>query len=307
MQSHIQAICDDDQDPFDLILDEIEAKFLHFLPPAELKVPRLFSHLQYAFWHYLDFYSRENPEIYPTIGEHAFARTLYDRPFLTKEMAKRPAFQQAYSKFKDYMKQVKRYGCIPVCEGNNKVCQVTFWGQKKGWHFLRGKVDQNETPIQCAVRETFEEIGLDITPYLPEDPSKLVDIDGFFVIGNIPRDYPFATRTREEVGQIAWRSLSHFDPNQARDIRRGLKHYFELMKESSSNGSNINTSRRGGGGGQEQSMEEVADLIDDFEREFGHELLLDEEEALARMDEIEAMWEEEEGEEEDPRPVCVPS
>lgn len=40
------------------------------------------------------------------------------------------------------------------------------------WDFPKGGIEPGETPIECAIRETFEETGLDLSAY----KNKMVDL-----------------------------------------------------------------------------------------------------------------------------------
>jgi len=51
---------------------------------------------------------------------------------------------------------------VIVC---NRLAQVLVLkpGYKPGWHFPGGVVDESESPLQAAIREVKEEVGLDIS------------------------------------------------------------------------------------------------------------------------------------------------
>ncbi|KAF8821403.1 hydrolase, NUDIX family protein, partial [Cardiosporidium cionae] len=84
-----------------------------------------------------------------------------------------------------------------------------FQGWRGGsWMFPRGKVDEMEEDSVCACREIWEEIGVDISPYIDEQvfietvmeeqPIKL------FVIPGIKESTLFVPKKRKEIGNIRW-------------------------------------------------------------------------------------------------------
>ncbi len=49
-----------------------------------------------------------------------------------------------------------------------KLVLVCSWSGKS-WGFPKGKIDENELPLKCAIRETYEETGFDCTDYTNEE------------------------------------------------------------------------------------------------------------------------------------------
>ena len=79
----------------------------------------------------------------------------------------------------------------------------------KSWTFPRGKINQGENELDCAVREVLEETGFDMGPYVasPNDAitahiqGKLVKL---FIASGVPDGAVFETRTRKEISAIEW-------------------------------------------------------------------------------------------------------
>ena len=44
-----------------------------------------------------------------------------------------------------------------------KVQEHVLWRRCRPFGFPKGKIDEAETPITCAIREVWEEVGYDIT------------------------------------------------------------------------------------------------------------------------------------------------
>lgn len=82
------------------------------------------------------------------------------------------------------------------------------------WGFPKGKVDEGESLLQCAVRETREETGIDMTGQLREEhkiqlclgsPKK--DITLYIaVLRELPTN--LAPQVQNEIGKIGWVSLA---------------------------------------------------------------------------------------------------
>lgn len=109
---------------------------------------------------------------------------------------------------------------------------------------------EKETAAECAIREVFEELGIDLTERIDENlvrpkllgrgsfsgrgkhgrahtSSRMQVIEWnvgkrkaiFFVIPNVARDTPFAPQLRNEIEEIAWKPVgmlaelnSHYKP-----------------------------------------------------------------------------------------------
>jgi len=238
---------------FDTVLNEIEVKFFAFLPPDELRAPRIFNHIEWAHWYYSDFYVHYHPNVYNKYKLRPFVSLMMERPFLQQffgsmNLSPDRLFADTYY---DYMHSIRRFGCILVNKEESHVLMVTPWGGKnKGWSFPRGKVDQSESPLSCAIRETKEEVGFDVTPLLPPTPSLLpMVLGGFFVIGNVDDErVQFQTETRFEIGEIEWRAFTNLSKEEKKGVKRGLKRYHQLFHKSQHH--HKNKHQGGGGGGQ---------------------------------------------------------
>lgn len=72
--------------------------------------------------------------------------------------------------WKEYKLSVPTYGAIILSENLSHVLLVQSYWAKSSWSFPKGKVNEEENPAHCAIREVLEETGFDISSYLnPED------------------------------------------------------------------------------------------------------------------------------------------
>jgi 8-oxo-dGTP pyrophosphatase MutT (NUDIX family) len=63
-------------------------------------------------------------------------------------------------------KRVKSCGIVVVCKGKYLICRATKSLDSEGreiWSIPKGQLDEGETTKQCAIREVFEETGLDFS------------------------------------------------------------------------------------------------------------------------------------------------
>ncbi len=59
--------------------------------------------------------------------------------------------------------RMKRVAAAVICDGRKIFAAQRGHGEYKGfWEFPGGKIEEGETPEQAAVRETLEELGVDI-------------------------------------------------------------------------------------------------------------------------------------------------
>lgn len=88
-------------------------------------------------------------------------------PFLKNESHK---LNEILKEWREYKQSVPTYGAIILSENMSHVLLVQSYWAKSSWGFPKGKVNEEEDPAHCAVREVLEETGFDISNYIdPED------------------------------------------------------------------------------------------------------------------------------------------
>lgn len=123
---------------------------------------------------------------------------------------------QAFSEFQAYKTRVPVRGAILLNEGMDQVVLVKGWKKGANWSFPRGKINQNEPDLDCAVREVYEETGYDIEAagLVEAEKEKHIDMNlreqemRLYVFRGIPMDTYFEPRTRKEISKIQWWRLS---------------------------------------------------------------------------------------------------
>jgi 8-oxo-dGTP pyrophosphatase MutT (NUDIX family) len=74
------------------------------------------------------------------------------------------------------------------------------------WSFPKGHIKSNETPLDCAGREIFEETGCRKLPH----PSGFVKIKmARYYLFNVPHTFDVLTMDSKEVCNIGWFTRSH--------------------------------------------------------------------------------------------------
>lgn len=184
---------------------------------------RICFQIELAHWYYLDFYvSNDNKLKTCTINEFA-AHVFQHSPFLQKEANRLP---EILAQWKQYKQTVPTYGAILLSEGLTHVLLVKSYWTKTTWGFPKGKVNEEEDPVHCAIREVLEETGFDITSYVdPDDWFESVINDQLvrlYIIKNIPMSTKFQPRTRCEIKSCGWFSIADL-PTNRKDLTTKIK------------------------------------------------------------------------------------
>ena len=210
-------------------LHELHARFLN-LPPGEIPtVERIFFQIQQAHWYYED----EWADIYSDYGTlphlrfEEFSKSLFNLSPMLKDYCLLHADFKA--KFKEYSASIPRYGTILVNENMTHMLLVSNLANKS-YSFPKGKINQNESGIDCAAREAYEETGYNPRTLLSESMAIIssssssssyndnnTDLSsGFlklYVAIGVPDDGSviFSPLTKKEIGGITWVEISSME------------------------------------------------------------------------------------------------
>ena len=115
--------------------------------------------------------------------------------------------------FKPWMSYKPRkhqvFGCILISP-QNKILTVKGNLSNK-WSFPKGHIESNETSLQCALRELYEETGVvpqcEYTSYkqFKHPIHKKLNTAGYFIF-YVPEEYPTHIFDTYEVGEAKWLS-----------------------------------------------------------------------------------------------------
>uniref|UniRef100_A0A183EAD2 mRNA-decapping enzyme 2 n=1 Tax=Gongylonema pulchrum TaxID=637853 RepID=A0A183EAD2_9BILA len=126
-----------------------------------------------------------------------------------------------FDEWRGYKTGVPTYGAALLDSTMNHVLLVQGYFAKNSWGFPKGKVNEEEEPMDCASREVWEEVGFDISDKI--SPKRMIQsymndtLIRLYIIHDVPIDFPFAPNTRSEIGKIQWFSLWHL-PKDRNDM-----------------------------------------------------------------------------------------
>mmetsp|Transcript_4827 Transcript_4827/g.12358 ORF Transcript_4827/g.12358 Transcript_4827/m.12358 type:complete len:352 (-) Transcript_4827:11-1066(-) len=203
------------------VMDDLCSRFVINIQDDEMDNPtRIFFMLEQACWYYDDFYRKEHPSL-PKIGLRDFALAMFRhyKPF--QHFTAR--VDDMYTTFKKYKRSVPVCGALLLNAECSKVLMVKGYGIHI-WGFPKGKINQDEPLIDCAVREVEEETGYNFGKLA--DPTAFVEVTQekkpmtLFIVPGVPEDYPFEPISRNEVGDIRFVKLSKLEnPQQNKKMR----------------------------------------------------------------------------------------
>ena len=191
------------------ILDDLCCRFILNLPEEERNITeRVCFQIELAHWFYEDFYREKDPSL-PFLSFRPFCLRLFHHcPSLSHYI---PYQEGIIKQFIQYKIQVPVCGVILLNASKTKCLMVRGWKSSSNWGFPKGKINQDESKLDCAIREANEEIGFDASSFIKESDyiefSNHGQQNTFYIIQNIPESTPFAPQTKKEIGDIAWHPI----------------------------------------------------------------------------------------------------
>ena len=110
--------------------------------------------------------------------------------------------------WKQYKLSVPTYGAILLSEDSKNVLLVQSFWAKSSWGFPKGKINENEKPVNCAIREVYEETGFDTSKLI--DPDEYIELiinyqyTRLYIVKGVPITTVFVPRTRNEIRCCEW-------------------------------------------------------------------------------------------------------
>ncbi|XP_067430166.1 m7GpppN-mRNA hydrolase [Thunnus thynnus] len=188
------------------VLDDLCSRFILHIPSEERdNAIRVCFQIELAHWFYLDFCMQNTPGA-PHCGIRDFAKAVFHHcPFL---LPHGEDVQKVLEQWKEYKMGVPTYGAIILDESLENALLVQGYLAKSGWGFPKGKVNEDEAPHDCAVREVMEETGFDIKNRICKDmyiEQKITDqLVRLYIIPGVSKDTKFNPKTRKEIRNIEW-------------------------------------------------------------------------------------------------------
>ncbi|KAH6661351.1 hypothetical protein BKA67DRAFT_550944 [Truncatella angustata] len=196
-------------------LDDLCVRFILNLPAEDLgSIPHICFQIEEAHWFYEDFIRVLDPAL-PHMSLKDFCLRMFQHcPLFAAYSIEHHL--QAYSEFMQYKTRIPVRGAIMLNHEMDHCVLVRGWKSNATWSFPRGKINKDESDLDCAVRECWEETGFDLQKagLVPkEKDAKSFDITmrdqhlRMFVFRDVPMDTVFEPQTRNEIGKVAWYAL----------------------------------------------------------------------------------------------------
>ena len=173
---------------------------------------------QDAWWYYIDVYYRKFRPQMEELDFRAFVLRIWRYvdagSYGTAEAAR----------FVDtFTKETRRIPCAGVVVLNSALDEILLvlgtWSNAK-WGFPKGKLKEGEAVCEGAIRETEEEIGVNVRPFIVDGVSARHEFCGrditlFLAVGLSTRA-KCVSRTRHEIAEIRWHKLAAVRAHRAR-------------------------------------------------------------------------------------------
>ncbi|SBS87954.1 mRNA-decapping enzyme 2, putative (DCP2) [Plasmodium ovale curtisi] len=216
----------------DALLD-CYGRFIALLPEFLLKDHvHLYFQIQEAYWWYDDMWQDKYPDKLPKLSLKTFGYLICDDCPILKKYVPRSAHEKFSLNWRRYCRTIPLRGAI-LLNHNLKKCLLVKGWSTDSWSFPKGKVDELEEDSVCACREIYEEIGIDIFPYIDEQVYIETHIEDqpikLFIIPGVKEDTKFQPKTRKEIGAIRWFEIEKL--LQYKDLKDKKDCIFENKKE----------------------------------------------------------------------------
>ncbi|CAG9790770.1 unnamed protein product [Diatraea saccharalis] len=198
------------------ILDDLCSRFIINLPPEDRgNLVRICFQIELAHWFYLDYYCTDETKLNPC-GIREFAAHIFQHvPQLREHIG---SLDAVLGNWREYKQTVPTYGAILLDTDLTHVLLVQSYWTKASWGFPKGKVNEDEEPWKCAVREVLEETGFDISKLINKNDyiEAMIheQIVRLYIIGYIPRETKFQPKTRNEIKACEWFPLADLPANK---------------------------------------------------------------------------------------------
>lgn len=193
---------------FDTVLQTLLNQYIYPMQQYELynKI-QVCCYLQHMYWDYIDNYIVKYP-FCPKWSEEDFIcfilrYTTYLQPYFKYE----PVIE--YKEWSNYVSSIPVFGTI-LFDKSRKYClllRVNF-GNRVRYDFPKGKINIGEFPVECAIRETKEEAGIDISSRIKEDLYIQDTIGGkcvrLYIIDGISKKTKFKPYCKGECDGYEW-------------------------------------------------------------------------------------------------------
>lgn len=212
------------------LLDELFVRFFTDVSLYNHDMSKCFWQLEKMYWYHIDLLkSNENPS---KVNMKLFLDNI--KHYLIHILPEGIDIDNEYEKWMDSRKSIPRCKVILLDEEMENVVLVKC-ANNDYVIFPGGKVEETDRDlVETAIRETYEEIGLDIRDKI--DPDSYFDFDQYgvknryFVIRNVNKNTYFHPNVINEILYIKWFPIRDIPDNVATyNLNR---HSVRLIKDS---------------------------------------------------------------------------
>lgn len=202
------------------VLDDLCCRFIINIPEEERSNHvRIFFQIELAYWFYLDFFCQDDPTLKP-LGMREFSRQVFTHcPTLTNFAEN---VDSILDEWREYKMAVPTYGAILLDDSMDYILLAQGFWAKASWGFPKGKVNEEEAPAACAIREVYEETGFDIGGLIDEtsfiERSISDQFTRLYIVKGVSLDTKFHPKTRKEIRSLEWFRVDQL-PIHKRDLR----------------------------------------------------------------------------------------
>ncbi|CAH8551148.1 unnamed protein product [Schistosoma turkestanicum] len=200
------------QEPLHIVPDNI---LLHLYTRFILNIPdelkedcaknfvRIFFEVERAHWFYVD-YCIEDPSV-GGVDMFGLTQQLFGK--FPSIVPKGINWQEKFVEWKKYRGSTATGSMIIIDEHYKMILLVQgFYGNR--WSLPGGKINQDESLVDCASREVMEETGLDLTnrilPFFYIDRYIGGTLRRAFIVEGLPRTSRLKPGTKNEIEAITW-------------------------------------------------------------------------------------------------------
>ncbi|CAF1237805.1 unnamed protein product [Rotaria sp. Silwood1] len=192
------------------VLDDLCSRFIINIPAEQREdLVRVLFAVELAHWFFIDFYCEDYNDLH-VCNIKEFAQQIFLHcPFLRDYVHN---LDIILSRWRGYKLSVPTYGAVLLDPTYEHVLLVRGFYNRESWGFPKGKVQENESPLKCAIREVMEEVGFDMKDRAFDDQYLERDLNGqlirLYIIKHVPLDTKFAAKTKNEIKEMRWFRIS---------------------------------------------------------------------------------------------------
>nr|CAG4643270.1 EOG090X07NG [Ilyocryptus agilis] len=192
------------------VLDDLCSRFIINIPAEQREdLVRVLFAVELAHWFFIDFYCEDYNDLH-VCNIKEFAQQIFQHcPFLRDYVHHLDAI---LSRWRGYKLSVPTYGAVLIDPTYEHVLLVRGFYNRESWGFPKGKVQENESPLKCAIREVMEEVGFDMKDRAYDDQYLERDLNGqlirLYIVKQVPLETKFAPKTKNEIKEMRWFRIS---------------------------------------------------------------------------------------------------